>query len=152
MAAEVWRALTAPTLAFALEKLDAEAARLGVEPRHPYLDRRVVECVLAVRPEVFVLRGYRKQFVQHALGAALPLRTIEGPAEHLPVGDTTRALRHEARRIDTELFQRDARIFEYVDRARAALMRDEYLAQGGRHGARLWSFVLLETWLRRTFA
>jgi asparagine synthase (glutamine-hydrolysing) len=152
MAAEIWRALTAPTLAFALEKLDAEAARLGVEPRHPYLDRRVVECVLAVRPEVFVLHGYRKQFVQHALGAVLPLRTIEGPAEHLPVGDATRALRHEATRIDAELFQRDARLFEYVDRARAARMRDEYLAQGGRHGARLWSFVLLEAWLRRTFA
>jgi asparagine synthase (glutamine-hydrolysing) len=152
MAAEIWRALTAPTLAFALEKLDAEAARLGIEPRHPYLDRRVVECVLAVHPEVFVRHGYRKQFVQRALGAVLPLRTIEGSAEHRPAGDPTRALRHEATRIDAELFQRDARVFEYVDRARARRMRDEYVAHGGRHGARLWSFVLLEAWLRRTFS
>jgi len=151
MAAEIWRALTAPTLVFALEKLDAEAARLGIEPRHPYLDRRVVECVVAVRPEVFVHHGYRKQFVQRALGAGLPLRTIERGAEHLPVADPTRALRQETARIDAELFDRDARVFEYVDRTRARRMRDEYLAHGGRHGARLWSFVLLEAWLRRTF-
>jgi len=151
MAAEIWRALTTPTLVFALEKLDAEAARLGIEPRHPYLDRRVVECVVAVRPEVFVHHGYRKQFVQRALGAGLPLRTIERCAEHLPVADPTRALRQETARIDAELFERDARVFEYVDRARARRMRDEYLAHGGRHGARLWSFVLLEAWLRRTF-
>jgi asparagine synthase (glutamine-hydrolysing) len=151
MAAAIWRALTAPTLAFALEKLDAEAARLGIEPRHPYLDRRVVECVLAIHPEVFVRQGYRKQFVQRALGGALPLRTIESPAEHVPFRDPASALRNEAAQIDRELFQRDARIFDYVDRGRAVQMRNEYLGHGGRHAARLWSFLLLEAWLRRTF-
>jgi hypothetical protein len=98
-----------------------------------------------------VRHGYRKQFVQRALAAVVPLRTIERSAEHLPVADPTRALGHEAARIDAELFQGDARIFEYVDRACARRMRDEYVAHGGRHGARLWSFVLLEAWLRRTF-
>ena len=149
-AAAVWRALTAPMLAFALEKLDAEAARIGIEPRHPYLDRRVVECVLAVPPEVFVRHGYRKQFVQRALGGILPLRTIERAAEHVPF-DRARALRREAARIDRDLFRRDARVFAYVDRAHAERMHAEYRAHGGRHAARLWSFLLLEAWLRRTF-
>jgi asparagine synthase (glutamine-hydrolysing) len=148
-AAAVWRALTAPMLTFALEKLDAEAARLGVEPRHPYLDRRVVNCVLAVPPEVFVRDGYRKQFVQRALGGILPLRTLERSAEHVPF-DRASALRHEAARM-AELFRRDARVFAYVDRARVQRMYEEYLAYGGRHSARLWSFLLLDIWLRRTF-
>ena len=152
LGAATWRALITPTLAFALEKLDAEAARLGIEPRHPYLDRRVVECVLAIPPEVFVRHGYRKQFVQRALGGVLPLRTLERSAEHVPFPDRAGALRDEAARIDRELFHPAARIFEYVDRARVERMRAEYLARGGRHGARLWSFVLLEAWLRRTFA
>jgi len=82
--------------------------------------------------------------VSHQVLQALP--PVAGPA-----ADPTRALRQETARIDAELFDRDARVFEYVDRTRARRMRDEYLAHGGRHGARLWSFVLLEAWLRRTF-
>lgn len=151
MADAMWRALTSPALAFALEKLDAEAAPLGIEPRHPYLDRRVIECVLAIPPGVFVRDGYRKQFVQRALGV-LPVRTGEHPAEDVPSADAARGLCDEAARLDRELFGRDALVFEYVDRASAARMRDEYAAHGGRHGARLSSFLLLERWLRRTFA
>ena len=151
MAAAMWRALTAPTLAFALEKLDAEAARLEIEPRHPYLDRRVVESVLTVPPDVFVHRGYRKQFVQHALAGVLPVRTIERPAEHVPSADPESALRDDAARIERELFGPEAPVFEYVDRAWAVRMRDDYVAGRGRYGARLSSFVLLNAWLRRTF-
>jgi asparagine synthase (glutamine-hydrolysing) len=150
MADVIWRALTTPTLAFALEKLDAEAARLGLEPRHPYLDRRVVECVLAIPPDVFVRDGYRKQLLQRAVACALPLRTNETAAEHVPSSDAT-TLRVDAARFDHELFRREARIFEFVDRGRAKRMRDDYVAHGGRHGARLMSFLLLDTWLRRTF-
>jgi asparagine synthetase B (glutamine-hydrolysing) len=152
MATAIWRALTAPNLAFALEKLDAEASRLEIEPRHPYLDRRVVECVLAIPPDVFIDHGYRKQFIQRALGAELPLRTAEGRAEHVPSPDPAVALRHEALMIERDLFGPGALVFEYVDRACAERMRDDYLAGRGRHGARLWSFQLLDTWLRRTFA
>ena len=103
------------------------------------------------RPTGLANRLSRKQFVQRALGGVLPLRTIERPAEHVPFPDPAAALRDEAERIDHELFRHDARIFEYVDRPRAERMRDDYLAGRGRHGARLWSFLLLEAWLRRTF-
>ena len=151
MAAAMWRALTAPTLAFALEKLDAEGAPLEIEPRHPYLDRRLVECLLAVPPDVFVRRGYRKQFVQHALAGVQPVRTIEQPAEHVPSAEPVEALRQDAARIERELFGREAPVFEYVDRAWVMRMRDDYVAGRGRYGARLSSFVLLNAWLRRTF-
>src|SRR5437667_236788 len=53
--------------------------------------------------------------------------------------------------LERGLFRPDARVFDYVDRAEAERMRDAYLARGAPHGARLWSFLLLETWLRRTF-
>jgi asparagine synthase (glutamine-hydrolysing) len=151
MGAAIWRALTAPQLAFALEKLDAEAARLGIEPRHPYLDRRVAESVLAIPPDVFVGQGYRKQFVQRALGGGLPLRTVERQVEQVPFRAPAIALRDEAEALERELFRPVALVFEYVDRACAERMRDDYLAGRGRHGARLWSFLLLAAWLRRTF-
>jgi len=152
MAAAVWRALTAPTLAFALEKLDAEAARLGVEPRHPYLDRRVVECVLAIPPEVVVRHGYRKQLIQRALGGRLPLRARESAAEYVPSLAGAPALRNETEHVERLLFRGDARVFDYVDRAAVARMRDAHRTDGGCYGARLTSFVMLEHWLRATFA
>ena len=152
MAAAMWRALTAPALAFALEKLDTEAARLEIEPRHPYLDRRVVECLLAVPPDVFVRNGYRKQFVQRAVvRGALPLRTAEQQAEYVSSADPATALRDDAARIERELFCGEAPVFEYVDRANAARMRDDYVAGRGRYGARLSSFMLLNAWLRQAF-
>ena len=151
MAAASWRALTAPSFTMALEKLDAESAALGIELRHPYLDRRVVECFLATPPAVLVRHGYRKQFVQRALGCRMPLRTIERPGEHVPSPDGAAQLRRDAAMLERGLFRPDARVFDYVDRAEAERMRDAYLARGAPHGARLWSFLLLETWLRRTF-
>jgi len=135
----------------ALDKLDAESARLGIELRHPYLDRRVVECFLATPPAALLRHGYRKQFVQRALGAPLPLRAIEHPREHVPAPDGAARLRRDAAMLGHGLFRPDARVFDYVDRAEAERMRDAYLAGGAPFGARLWSFLLLDAWLRRTF-
>src|SRR5207249_2511001 len=136
MAAASWRALTAPSFTMALEKLDAESAALGIELRHPYLDRRVVECFLATPPAVLVRHGYRKQFVQRALGCRMPLRTIERPGEHVPSPDGAAQLRRDAAMLERGLFRPDARVFDYVDRAEAERMRDAYLARGAPHGAR----------------
>src|SRR5205823_12493749 len=111
-------------LAFALEKLNAEAAALGIEPRHPYLDRRVVECVLAIPPATFVGDGYRKQFVQRAVGGGRAPRTVERPTEHVPLRDAAESVRDEAARMARDLFATDARIFHYVDRREAERMRD----------------------------
>jgi len=152
LAAASWRALTAPSFTMALEKLDAESARLGIELRHPYLDRRVVECFLATPPAALVRYGYRKQFVQRALGCPVPLRAIEHPGEHVPSPDGAAQLHRDAAMFARGLFRADARVFEYVDRSEAERMRDAYLAGGAPHGARLWSFLLLDLWLRRTFA
>jgi asparagine synthase (glutamine-hydrolysing) len=152
LAAVTWRALTAPSFTMALEKLDAEAARVGVEPRHPYLDRRVVECFLATPPAMLIRHGYRKQFVQRALGCPLPLRAAENPREHVPSATDAELRRRDAVMLAQGLFRPDARVFDYVDRAEAERMRTEYLARGAPYGSQLWRFLLLETWLRRTFA
>ncbi|HEV8471304.1 MAG TPA: asparagine synthase-related protein [Methylomirabilota bacterium] len=153
-AVAVWNAVTAPALSLALEKMDAEAARLGIEARHPYLDRRVVECMLATPPDTLLRHGFRKQCLQRALAGLLPgpPRGDERAAEHVPATDPTVAQQHEADRLQRGLFTPLARVFEYVDRAQVERMRDAHLAGDSRHRVRLWHFLLLETWLQRTFA
>jgi asparagine synthase (glutamine-hydrolysing) len=149
----VWDAVTAPALTVALEKLDADGARLGIEPRHPYLDRRVVECMLAVPPDVLVGDGYRKQFVQRALApvVARPPRGTEGREVHVPLADPLRARRQEAARLERGLFAGEARVFEYVERAEAEGMWQAWLRGDERHAPRLWDFLRLERWLREAF-
>ena len=150
----VWDALTAPAAALALEKLDADGARLGIELRHPYLHRRVVECVLDIPADVFVRDGYRKQFVQRALESVLPgpRRDVEGREVHVPLADAVATRRREAARFARELFAPGARVFEYVERAEAERMHEAWLRGDDRFAGRLWDFLRLERWLRRTFA
>src|SRR5207249_7547821 len=96
--------------------------------------------------------GIRDRNVTGVQTCALPiLRAIERPGEHVPSPDGAAQLRRDAAMLERGLFRPDARVFDYVDRAEAERMRDAYLARGAPHGARLWSFLLLETWLRRTF-
>ncbi len=53
------------------------AARHGIHVRHPYLDRRLVELVLATPPELLFRAGRYKWLLRQALGHRLPARVRE---------------------------------------------------------------------------
>jgi hypothetical protein len=59
--------------------------------------------------------------------------------------------RLEAERMARDLFHPRARVFRYVERARAERLRERYLLAGAPHRNLLWSFLRLELWLRRWF-
>ncbi|HEY3065318.1 MAG TPA: asparagine synthase-related protein [Methylomirabilota bacterium] len=144
-----YRALTNPATVFALDQMDAVASAFGLECRYPYLDRRLIEFFLAVPADVKLGRGYRKQFVQHALASAAgPARGAEN-THAVGSRDPELTARLEARCWDRELFGADARVFAYVRRAEAEQMRDRYL--GGHVPSRtlLWNLVKLERWLKQ---
>jgi asparagine synthase (glutamine-hydrolysing) len=150
-ATQTWRALTSTALGFALDTQDATAAAVGMEARHPYLDRRLVELFLAIPPEVKLRHGYRKQFVQRALaGVAGPPRAREDPALHGPPPDAE-AIARQAARISRALFHPSARVFRYVDRAAAQRMSRAHEAGDTRPGRRLADCAVLEAWLQRAF-
>jgi asparagine synthase (glutamine-hydrolysing) len=145
-----YRAVTSPAFALALTWMDATASAAGLECRHPFLDRRLVELFLSVPGEVKVRQGYRKMFLQAAVApvSASPPRPVERPERAVaPLAHAEWAPR-DAERLREILFRPGARLFEYVDRAEAARIRDRYLAGEERWRNLLWQFAKLELWLR----
>jgi asparagine synthase (glutamine-hydrolysing) len=59
-------------LPFSYEHYDITAASMGVEPRHPFSDHRLVEFCLAVPSAQKVWNGYRKGLIRRAADPRLP--------------------------------------------------------------------------------
>lgn len=150
---ETYRTLTAPSLALALDRMDATASACSMECRHPYLDRRLIEFFLSIPSEVKVKHGYRKMFAQRAMEGVIPgpLRPRENTAPCVPEPDPQREKERDAHLLQRELFQPGALVFQYVNRAEAERIKDRYLAGEARYRNLLWQFTNLERWLQEFF-
>lgn len=51
---------------------DVTLAEYGIEPRHPFMDRRIVEFMASVPPEVKYRYGYNKRVLRRAMKGILP--------------------------------------------------------------------------------
>jgi asparagine synthase (glutamine-hydrolysing) len=149
--------LTRPAMSVALNQLDGMAARFSLECRHPYLDRRLIECFLAIPSEVKMRFGYRKQFVQHALRHTLPVpvRTTESLAQVVPWRDGHDPLyrAREVERIRQALGTREAMVYQYLDWDAVQRLLNRFAHGQASPSARnvLWNFAKLEPWLQRWF-
>ena len=71
-ASEAFWAATRADTAFHLEQGERASARDGLEERHPYYDRRLIEFALAIPSDVRCAGGIPKGLVRRALADALP--------------------------------------------------------------------------------
>ena len=66
------RALTDPILPFYLEVYDKVAASLGVEHRHPYFDRPLMEFCLALPSDQRLFQGWDRVIQRRAFTGLIP--------------------------------------------------------------------------------
>jgi len=130
---------------------DRNSASFGIEVRHPFLDRRLVEYVMAVPGEQLFRLGSSKNLLRRAMRGILPERVrlradktrftsfidfvlLEGSA-----GEIVELLR-EPRSANLGIFDGDALRSAYLN-----------LVRGGPDAPRraMWYAVNLEIWLRR---
>ncbi|GAB3021963.1 asparagine synthase-related protein [Natronobiforma cellulositropha] len=146
------RALSRDEPAFNLELNDAMAAAVGVEPRYPYFDVRLVEFAAALPAGTTVSAGRDRTVVRDALADVLPraVRERDDKTEFSPnVLRTTR--RYERERIETTLFESTPRTDPYLDfaaleRAFARLERGDASVSDARG---LLMATTLERWCER---
>jgi asparagine synthase (glutamine-hydrolysing) len=69
---EQWQALTHGCIAYTLEQADQFAARFGVEMRHPFMDKRLVEFCLALPAEQKLCDGWTRMILRRGLEGVLP--------------------------------------------------------------------------------
>jgi asparagine synthetase B (glutamine-hydrolysing) len=125
------------------------SARFGLEMRDPFLDRRLLEFMFSVPPELLVRDGYSKAIVREAMTGILPelVRTRPSKAEFTPFID--RGLR--------ELGGDELRRILAGELAGARFFRGEVLIEWARRylegeAMPIWQFwyaLSLELWLRR---
>ena len=120
-----------PLMALNLNQFDTSASAFKLEPRYPFLDRRVIECVLEIPPEVKRGNGRRKMLIQRALSRI----TVEPPREPssedylIPIADDAASLAMEARWLEEQLGPPESGLFRYADAGQARRLLGE-LARG----------------------
>ncbi len=67
-----WRGLRQGAIPLALEQVDRYTAAFGLEARHPFLDKRLVEFCLALPAEQKFSQGWSRRIVRQALVNILP--------------------------------------------------------------------------------
>jgi len=66
------RAINHPNLAVGVERYNRVASALSIEPRHPFLDRRVIEFCMALPGEQKLNQGWPKAILRRAMAGRLP--------------------------------------------------------------------------------
>jgi asparagine synthase (glutamine-hydrolysing) len=69
---DTYRLAVAAGVGRAIYWYEDEVARFGLEPRHPFLDRRLVEFVLSIPPEQLFCGDRRKLILRRAMAGILP--------------------------------------------------------------------------------
>ena len=132
----------------AVQWYDRAAAQCGLEARHPYLDRRLVEFLMAIPPEQIHRPGEDRSLIRRAMAGYLPdaVRLRSAPT-------------HFGRYVEYSLRERAADVIEQLLRepvlAETGIVDGQGLRRaferyrsGEAAGHGLWFAITLELWLR----
>lgn len=114
------RALDHPYLTVALERYDRVAAAAGIEPRHPFVDRRMIRFCLSLPGDQKLAMGWPKWILRRAMEGRVPdaVRWRLGK-EHLGFAVTTALLEDSFERRERAVDNTRNVLREYVDLEKA---------------------------------
>lgn len=143
--------LTSALIPLSLSILGRIAAGLGVEPRHPFLDSRLVEFCLAVPPSQKLRRGYTRDLLRRGLSDKLPATVRWRTGKARPGDYVAAALPARSRElVDQVLHERPQLLSPYVELSR---LHDQYRrcleGAGGDEWFPVFRAVVGGLWLER---
>ncbi len=146
------RAIEAPLMPFYLEVHDKIAAAFGVDHRHPYFDRRMIELCLALPPEQRLNNGWDRLIQRRAFNGIVP-PAICGRVSKSVWGENFRRQLFErnGNRVNEVLALRPSPLDGLADLD--AMQRDLPRVRAGNAPGRLldlWTAVTLGAWLARS--
>ena len=147
------RNVLSPYITVAVERYDRVSAAYGVEARHPFLDKRVIELCLSLPWDQKFGRGWPKRILRHAMSGILPdaVRWRRGGWEHLGWAFWA-ALLNLRRHLMDEVVQGGlATVSQYVNVPAVRTAYRRYRATGDMdEGVKVWEATALSSWLGRT--
>ena len=145
------RAMESGRIPYLLETTDKAAAAFGIEPRYPFLDRRLMELSLALPVDQKRRGGWSRSVMRRAMKGLVPdeVRWRADKANRTP--NFTQRLLAADRRLVSEVLDQPEVIADYVDIAALRRAHDRYVRRPGSDAASLTvhSAVVLALWLQR---
>ena len=128
---------------------DRSSFSFSVEARNPFLDYRLVECGLGLRPDHFLHKGLSKWVVREAMRDSLPPAIVDRSDKQGFTTDEAEWLRRGALSSEVESVVRSesfaARPYALPAELLATLLSHR---NGGQHAPELWRAFIVERWLR----
>ncbi|MEP6811356.1 MAG: asparagine synthase (glutamine-hydrolyzing) [Actinomycetota bacterium] len=127
-------------------QLDRNTMSVSLEARNPFLDYRVVECGLALRPEEHVRGGYTKWTLREAVRDLLPSEVVDRPKKQGFSTDESAWMRGGLGDVMLATFSSstlDERPF--LDRDKLLALLDRH-RKGANHSTELWRAFIVERW------
>jgi asparagine synthase (glutamine-hydrolysing) len=146
------RGLASGLIPYVLEMADKAASAFALEPRYPFLDRRLIELCVALPPEQKLRGGWTRAVVRQAMDGLLPeeVRWRAGKADLSP--NFMRQLLDRDREIVADVIVRNPDVLEdYVDISALRRVYDRYTAgsMSDADALTIHRTVVLGLWLQR---
>lgn len=133
-----------------LENLDWIAARFGIEPRHPFYDKRLIEFCLSLPVEEKRKNGYDRLILRRAMENIIPegirkriIKTDLGP------NFNKNMRKMEKNSMDDLILKNSSVIENYVDIPLLQEKYMEYVAGNTQHSHEIWDILVLGLWLEK---
>jgi asparagine synthase (glutamine-hydrolysing) len=145
-----WLGLTQGVLPYTLERIDQCAANFGLEVRHPFMDKRLIEYCLALPAEQKLSNGFGRMIMRRGLEGILPkeVQWRRGKADLSPNFDDG-LLKRDRVLLDQVMSHQIKHLDKYVDsdflQAAYQRMISENQVQDGDIRA-AWQTVILALW------
>ncbi|MBE0696049.1 MAG: hypothetical protein IH586_03915, partial [Anaerolineaceae bacterium] len=133
----------------AVEFYAAEAARFGIEPRFPFLDRRLVELCLAIPAKQKIKNGYTRQVARVGLAEFLPEKIRRRTSKADISWNFMRGLRKDRALLENILSLAPAYAENFLDLAAVRSLTGQILDGKGNKDRVLYVFLItaLTAWL-----
>lgn len=147
-----WRGMSSGLIPYALEIADKAAAAFGVEPRYPFLDRRLMQLCLALPPDQKLRDGWPRSVLRRAMGGILPERVRWRPGKaNLSPNFKRRLLTGDEGLLREVILGHSEVLDEYVDILALRRAYERYVAEPTSEvdALTVYSAVVLALWLQR---
>jgi asparagine synthase (glutamine-hydrolysing) len=144
-------AVNHPYLTVGIERYNRVASALAIEPRHPFMDRRVVEFCIALPGEQKLNQGWPKAILRHALADQLPagVRWRLGK-QHLGWAYTTKLMAKMQKNLQIAINENRNILKQFVDMDVVNRVCQSYFAAEDLDQAdKVYEAAHLAVWLNR---
>jgi asparagine synthase (glutamine-hydrolysing) len=133
-----------------LENTNKICSAFGIEPRHPFFDKRLIEFCIALPREQKIQDGWTRMIVRRALADLLPAKVLHRGSKWGPSGYfAPRLLRLDRDRLGEALTTYLPAAGPYLDTGKLRTIFERSAAEPTVHDAfRLWHAINLGAWLQ----